>query len=54
MDPRAAGQPQLQGEMSNLLKLKLAAIASAIGLAASLGIVFAGPAGAANNKQLCV
>jgi hypothetical protein len=36
------------------LRLKLAAIASAMALAASLGVAFAGPAAAADNVRLCV
>jgi hypothetical protein len=36
------------------LKLKLAAIASAIALAVSLGVTFAGPAAATDDVRLCV
>jgi hypothetical protein len=36
------------------LKLKLAAIASSIALAASMGVILAGPAAAATNSHICV
>lgn len=36
------------------VKMRLAAIASAMALAASLGVAFAGPAAAADNIKLCV
>jgi hypothetical protein len=36
------------------LRLKLAAIASAMAIAASLAVAFAGPAAAADNVKLCV